>query len=250
MMKKAFESGLAQGHSGVLGDQFPATPWSVLLESGEGKVANDAWERLARAYWQPLYAFLRRRGSDHHSAADDIQGFFAHLLKKDFLRRVGRGDGLFRSFLLKSLQNWRTDQHRAAIAQKRGSGDEPLSLNELEAASIMPIAETDTPEEAFDRSWARIVYQNALTSLKDRLEVRGRGPHFAKLCGVLTGEPTEKYERIAEDLDMSVGAVKQTASSIRREFGMVLREEIRRTVVSDEQVDDEIRYLLSLSQKS
>lgn len=103
---------------------FPVTAWSMVLQA-QGDIPSESlagWERLARAYWQPLYAFLRRRGTDHHAAADDVQGFFTHLLSKDFLRHIEPGNGLFRSFLLTSLQRWRTDQHRAASAQKRGSG--------------------------------------------------------------------------------------------------------------------------------
>ena len=116
----------AEGAEPVEGD-FPATPWSALLQKsdGGGETSIKAWESLARAYWKPLYAFLRRRGSDHYSAGDDIQGFFAHLLQRDFLKRIGRNEGLFRSFLLTSLKNWRTDQHHAATAGKRGGDASP-----------------------------------------------------------------------------------------------------------------------------
>jgi hypothetical protein len=45
---------------------------------------------------------------------------------------------------------------------------------------------------------------------------------------------------------MSEGAVKQAALEMRREFGTVLRDEIRRTVADEAQIDGEIRYLLGL----
>ncbi len=232
----------------VQGGSFPATPWSVLLQGEEdGSTARGAWEQLARAYWKPLYVFLRRRGQDHHSAADDIQGFFAHLLSQEFLRKIERGSGLFRSFLLVSLQRWRTDQHRAATARKRGGGSDPLPLHELEALGNLPPAEDErSPEDAFDRRWARTVYDNALADLEERLERRGRKEHFHKLRGLFTGHGTEPYQKIASDLDTTEGAIKQAALDLRREFGTVLREEVRRTVVGESQVDDEIRYLLSL----
>ena len=230
------------------GGAFPITAWSMLNQA-QGELPSEClagWERLARAYWQPLYAFLRRRGADHHSAADDIQGFFAHLLSKDFLRRIEPGNGLFRSFLLTALQHWRTDQHRAATAQKRGGGQQPLSLADLEAAGFMPISGDATPEEAFDRRWARAVYDNALTTLQARLKSRGREPVFLQLRGLLSGGDTAKYQEIATALTMSESAVKQAALDLRREFGVTLREEIRRTVTNEAQVDDEIRYLLRL----
>jgi DNA-directed RNA polymerase specialized sigma24 family protein len=234
------------GFSG--GGAFPATAWSMLHQA-QGDTPNESlagWERLARAYWQPLYAFLRRRGADHHSAADDAQGFFAHMLSRDFFRRIERGDGLFRTFLLTALQRWRIDQYRAATAQKRGGTQTPLSLAELEAAGAMPVADGVSAEEAFDRRWARAVYDNALTTLHERLKARGREPQFLQLRGILTGQNTAKYHEIATALGMSEGSVKQAALELRREFGTVLRDEIRRTVADETQIDGEIRYLLGL----
>ena len=230
------------------GGAFPTTAWSMLrqVQGGTDCESLAGWERLARAYWQPLYVFLRGRGADHHSAADDVQGFFAHMLSRDFFRRIERGDGLFRSFLLTALQRWRIDQHRAATAQKRGHGIAPLPLAELEAAGAMPVAAGITPEEAFDRRWARAVYDNALTNLHERLKARGREPQFLQLRGIITGQDTAKYLEIAIALGISEGAVKQAALQMRREFGTVLRDEIRRTVADEVQIDAEIRYLLLL----
>ena len=248
-MAKLTDNSASQVDSSMTGSgAFPVTAWSMLHQA-QGEVPAESlagWERLARAYWQPLYVFLRRRGADHHSAADDVQGFFAHLLSKEFLRRIEPGTALFRAFLLGSLQHWRTDQHRAATAQKRGSGLQPISLDELEAAGVMPSAGDDSPEEAFDRRWARAAYDNALTALQARLKSRGREPVFLQLRGLLSGGDTAKYQEIAAALAMSESAVKQAALDLRREFGVTLRDEIRRTVTDEAQVDDEIRYLLEL----
>lgn len=219
----------------------------VLQAQGELPAeARAGWERLARAYWKPLYAFLRRRGADHHTAADDVQGFFAHLLSQDFLRRIKLGDGLFRSFLLTSLTHWRTDQHRAAQAQKRGSGQALLPLDELEAAGTTPPAQSASPEEAFDRRWARTVYDHALATLEQRLKERGREALYRQLNGLFTGRDVAKYREVAEALGMGEGAVKQAVLELRREFGLVLREEIARTVADTRQIDAELRYLLGL----
>ncbi|MBS0659111.1 MAG: hypothetical protein JSR82_12790 [Verrucomicrobia bacterium] len=219
----------------------------VLQARGETPAeARAGWERLARAYWKPLYAYLRRRGADHHSAADDVQGFFAHMLSQDFLRRIERGDGLFRAFLLASFTHWRTDQYRAAQARKRGGGQAPLQLEEIEAVGAAPPAPSASPEEAFDRRWARAVYDHALATLEERLRARGREALYRQLNGLFTGRDVAKYREIAAALDMGEGAVKQAVLELRREFGLVLREEIARTVADPGQVDGELRYLLGL----
>ena len=220
-----------------------------MLNQAQSDIPANAlagWERLTRAYWQPLYAFLRQRGADHHTSADEVQGFFAHLLSKEFLQRIEPGNGHFRSFLLTSLQHWRIDQHRATTSRKRGGGQPHLSLEELEAAGVMPVSSEDSPEEAFDRRWARAVYDNALAALHTRLAARGREALFLQLRGLLTGGETTKYREIVTALQMTEGAVKQAALDFRREFGTVLRDEIRRTVVDESQVDDEVRYLIGL----
>ena len=61
-----------------------------------------------------------------------------------------------------AARSWRADQYRGANAQKRGGGSQPVPLEELEKAGEMPMAEEGSPEEAFDRNWARAVYANAL----------------------------------------------------------------------------------------
>ena len=45
---------------------------------------------------------------------------------------------------------------------------------------------------------------------------------------------------------MTENAVKQAALDLRRDFGTALRDEIRRTVTDESQVDGEVRYLIGL----
>ena len=44
---------------------------------------------------------------------------------------------------------------------------------------------------------------------------------------------------------MTEGAVKTAAHRLRRRYRELLRQEIAQTVASPEEIDDEIRYLLS-----
>ena len=65
---------------------------------------RGALNDLCGIYWQPLYAYIRRGGSQPAEAEDLIQGFFARLLEKSDLADVDRAKGKFRSFLLASLK--------------------------------------------------------------------------------------------------------------------------------------------------
>lgn len=82
--------------------------------------ATAALEKLCRAYWYPLYAYVRRRGYEVQEAQDLTQEFFARLLAKDYLRAVDRAKGKFRSFLLAALEHFLANEWRNARAQKRG----------------------------------------------------------------------------------------------------------------------------------
>ena len=66
---------------------FLTTRWSVVL-AARGDAATEvrtALETLCRAYWYPLYAYLRRMGQPPHDAEDLVQEFFARLLEKEWL---------------------------------------------------------------------------------------------------------------------------------------------------------------------
>ncbi|MCX6923151.1 MAG: hypothetical protein NT154_08080, partial [Verrucomicrobia bacterium] len=68
--------------------EFPATRWSVVLAAGHSRVtgASQALEGLCRAYWLPLYAYVRRQGYGPDDAQDLTQEFFARLLVKRYLK--------------------------------------------------------------------------------------------------------------------------------------------------------------------
>src|SRR5437588_16232 len=116
--------------------------WSVVVEAREENTphAARALEQLASAYWRPLYIFQRQRGRGHEEASEDVQGFFAHLLGRDFLRFVQPREGRFRTFLLTSFTRWLDDQRDYAQAAKRGGGQSPIPLHEFD--SIRPVAIT------------------------------------------------------------------------------------------------------------
>src|SRR5262245_31817759 len=87
---------------------FATTHWSVVLGAKDSStsIARDALEQLCRAYWYPLYAYVRRRGHDAHESQDLTQEFFARFLESDGLRGVSQEKGRFRSFLLAAMSHF------------------------------------------------------------------------------------------------------------------------------------------------
>ena len=59
-----------------------------------------ALEAFVRAYWPPVYAYIRRSGRNTDDAADLTQAFFASLLESPrLLEQADPRRGMFRSFL-------------------------------------------------------------------------------------------------------------------------------------------------------
>src|SRR5271165_2646611 len=102
---------------------FPKTRWSVVLAARDDSPESAAaLESLCRAYWYPLYAYVRRCGQPPHDAQDLTQEFFCRLLEKRWLDSADREKGKLRTFLMIALKNFMNKEWRRASAQKRGGG--------------------------------------------------------------------------------------------------------------------------------
>ena len=124
--------------------EFATTMWSVVLEASDKdeEKAAAALHQLCGIYWYPIYAFIRRRGSNFHESEDLTQAFFEHLLEGGFLKNVHQEKGRFRSFLLKSLTNFLNNEWDKRHTLKRGGRRQLVSLDEATA---------ERPRETFPR---------------------------------------------------------------------------------------------------
>jgi RNA polymerase sigma factor (sigma-70 family) len=229
---------------------FAATHWTVVLSAARGKESSRAaaaMTELCRTYWYPLYAFLRRRGHEEHEAEDLTQEFFARLLGRRFLANVDRRKGKFRAFLLASLKHFLSDQRDRALAEKRGGGRPVISLDSLsaEARYRLEPAQDLAPEKMFDKQWALSILERVLSRLQAELAAEGKATLFEALKDALTGGRTGRYAAIGTELGMTEGAVKTAAHRLRRRWRALLRDEIAQTVASPDEIEEEIRYLLS-----
>ncbi|HRI12400.1 MAG TPA: sigma-70 family RNA polymerase sigma factor [Verrucomicrobiota bacterium] len=235
-------------HEVVAQGLFPSTMWNEIVDAGseDPSLALSALNHLARAYWRPLYVFLRQRRHDHDDAADLVQGFFEHMLSRGFLRHAQPQAGRFRTFLLVCFTRWLHDQRSRATAERRGGGQTFLSLEELEALRETLPVEGQSPEDAFDRRWAQEVLDTAQRRLRE--DWSSRLDLFTALRGLLGGnpEPSESYADIGKRLGMTEGAIKKAAFDLRQGIGRLVRAEVLRTVRDEADVTDELRHLVRL----
>ena len=230
------------------GTWFKNTHWSVVLaaDGSDTAQASDALEKLCRTYWQPLYAYLRRRGCDPHDAEDLTQGFFAHLLERRALRRVDRNQGRFRSFLLASLNYYLADDQARARALKRGGGRGTLSLDAEQAEEGYRLQPKDerSPEKIFEHRWAMTLLDQVLSKLTREFADDGKADLFERLQPFLvSGGGARTYAQIAVEVGLSEEAFKKAVQRMRRRYHELFREEIAQTVSNPAEVEEELRHL-------
>jgi RNA polymerase sigma-70 factor (ECF subfamily) len=203
---------------------------------------------LCETYWYPLYAYVRRQGHSPHDAEDLTQGFFARLLESESLAGVSREKGKFRTFLLVALKRFLANEWHRARSQKRGgrSFQVPLQGHTAETRYIAEPIEPLTAEKLYERRWALTLLERVLARLGAEFDAAGKTEIFEKLKPFLMAEKGSiPYAEAAMALGTNEGAVKVAVHRLRRRFRELFREEVAQTVASSQEIDDEIRHLLS-----
>ena len=238
------------GQNGAIA--FTTTQWSVVLSAqGQSPAAEEALEKLCRIYWWPLYGFVRRQGYSPEEAQDLTQGFFAMLLERKDLQAVQREKGKLRSYLLASLKNFVAKAHRRRMTIKRGQGRPLVPLEELlmrERADLEP-ADTLSADRIYERRWALRLLEQVLARLEEEYGAAGHSKVFEQVKQLLTDESDRPSQaQIARELGITENAVKQALHRLRQRYRSLLRDEIAQTVAAPEDVEDELRYFISVLQ--
>lgn len=238
--------------SGVVPNaQMLTTQWGLVTRASQhgSPEGVEALNRLCRIYWYPLYAHVRRNGQNPHDAQDLTQAFFARLLEGGYLQLADRNQGRFRTFLLSSLKNFLINEWKKENRERRGGGQKLVSLDE-ETAETRFAAEAiveQPPDSLYDRGWAATLLDRALTSLRSEYEQAGKLGLFERLKVFVWGDKNAlSYAEMATQLNMTEVAVKVSVHRLRQRYGELLRGEVAQTVSTLDEVNEELRYLLSV----
>jgi RNA polymerase sigma-70 factor (ECF subfamily) len=140
--------------------QFATTQWSLVgaanLDEASQTRAREALEELCRAYWYPLYAFVRSHGHSAADAQDLTQAFFTRIIEAGGFASADRERGRFRSYLLGAMKHFLANEWHRAQTQKRGGQVQFIEWDALdtEARYAGAVNQSDDPEHFFDREWA------------------------------------------------------------------------------------------------
>jgi RNA polymerase sigma-70 factor (ECF subfamily) len=227
---------------------FATTHWSLVLQAvqSDSPQSAEALEKLCRAYWYPLYAFVRRQNHSPEEAQDLTQEFFSRLLEKNYLQIADPSRGRFRSFLLGSLKHMLANVRRDARRQKRGGGCVIFSIDEQDAEERFRLEPPDewTPDKIFERRWAETILARVLDRLE--AEYQGHAMRFDDLkLFLIEDKGAASFTEVAARLGVTVAALKSVVHRMRRRYRELFRDEVAQTVASPAEVDDEIRGLFA-----
>ena len=227
---------------------FRTTHWSVVLAARDAQSprAHEALEKLCRAYWYPLYAYVRRQGQGAAEAQDLTQEFFSRLLADETLTRVDPARGKFRSFLLATMNHLMANEWDRAQAQKRGGGCTHFSLDAVAAEDRYQLEPLDveSPDKLFERRWAQTLLDRVVERVGAEWDLRHPAIRFDNLKVFLVGRKgDESFADAASRLSTTVPAVKSAVQKLRVRYREIFRQEIAETVSRPEEIEEEIRHL-------
>jgi RNA polymerase sigma factor (sigma-70 family) len=212
--------------------EFPETRWSQLLELRDPTHPRYAehLERLAKQYWSPVfhYACALRPGGDA-DAEDLTQQFFAMLLARRDLEKLSPERGSFRGFLKTALRHYVSSAGRSAALR-----------------ATVPLPETGTsdlasPEQAFDREWARGVLAEAVARLR-RESAPAPFEIFREYCLEETGA---SYADLARRHNLTEDDVRNRLRDARQRLRDLLEDLLRDYLAPGEDLAAELRFILS-----
>lgn len=227
--------------------RFMTTHWTVLLSAGgHGPERAAALDQFCRAYWYPIYAFIRRRGKEPDSARELTQEFFARLIENEWLAGVERRDTRFSTWLLTILKRFLVDEFRRTHTAARGGGIAPLSIDLAQAEQWFGAepGTDETPERIFERRWAMAVLGAALERLGVELAAAGKSRQFEVLSPFLSAQPAARdYEEAGKALELAPRTVAVAVYRLRQRFREILRQELAAGSPENGRIDEEMRNL-------
>ncbi len=230
---------------------FATTRWTMVRTAlnPSDPDAVEALEHLCRIYWPAVFAYVRGKGHSASDASDLTQEFFLRVLEKGYFEQARKERGTFRTFLLTCVQHFLSNEWDRTQAQKRGGGQLPLSLDQINVENRYLLEPRDdlTPEAIFEQQWAWSVVQQALDRLEEDVRSAGREEMYAGCRDLLLGESTgATYAQIAAELELTEGTLKVQVHRLRRRLRELVLDEIEQTGAVGDDAEAELRHLMSI----
>lgn len=223
--------------------RFETTRWSMVLHAGD---TRGALETLCRTYRPPVLDYIRHRGYPVDSVEDLAQAFFAKFIEHAWHADADPMRGRFRAFLLTALKRFLIDADEQAHTKKRGGAIQFRSFDQTTSNpnTLDNLSGDDTPEQAFERSWAAALLDSAMRRLRAEAEAAGKLALFEQLREFLGERPDEAdYTRVAEALHLRRNTLAVAVHRMRHRLRELVRDELAQTTTNRAGMESELRAL-------
>jgi RNA polymerase sigma factor (sigma-70 family) len=221
--------------------KFPDTRRSAIAAaaSAQPEERRHAFEKIAAAYWKPVYKLIRLRWSQSNEDAKDLtQAFFALALEKQFFKEYRPEKGSFRTFLRLCVSGFVINESKYARRLKRGGDSPHLSIDEA------PEPAADDLDEFFEKEWIRSVFSLAVDDLREVCAARAKQIHYQIFEQYDLERTGKSYADLAAEFAIATSDVTNYLAWCRREFRRLIMERVRDITVDDAEFRREARLVL------
>jgi RNA polymerase sigma factor (sigma-70 family) len=215
------------------------TRWSLIFGADPARrtAAQAAQQAIVERYGGAIYRYLMSVVKKHDLVDDLCQEFAVRLVRGDF-STANPQKGRFRDFLKTCLFHLVADHHRKK-SNRPGKGLE----------DVPEVADSDHADEEFNKQWREEVLEKVWEMLQ--LWEKNTGQLFYTVLRARAEAPELRSPLLAKKLSETLGKpftadnVRQTLHRARAKFADLLRDEIARTLQSDDvgAIEDELREL-------
>jgi RNA polymerase sigma-70 factor (ECF subfamily) len=231
---------------------FLTTHWSLIdhIQAGEDR-DRALINLLLERYWKPVYCYLRRKGWANEAAKDLTQGFFHEVvLNRELVLRADRSKGRFRSFLLHALNQYVINQNEKETSRMRIPRNKMVSLECIDSSEFPQDMSGFKPDASYNYAWVSVLLDRVLAAVKKGCCDEGLRKHWdvfhARVVQpILDGAAAPTLRQICAEMGIEDARhASNMIITVKRRFRQTLRRQIRTTVVSDDEVDEELEEIV------
>lgn len=235
---------------GGRGYAFLTTQWSLIDGMKDNQDATLI-DHLLQRYWKPVYCYLRRKGYPNEDAKDLTQGFFHDVvLNRSLAQRADQSKGRFRAFLLHALDQYLINERNKQTAQKRVPKGRLVPMDVADLSELPAAISELTPEDSYNYTWLSELLERVITEVERECRQDGLDVHWQLFHDRIvkpTIEDVTPPSLATLCRTYNIESEKKAANmtvTVKRRFQALLKRQVRHTVATDEEVDDELQEIL------
>lgn len=233
-------------------EDFLTTQWTIVdgVASADNDHSRALIESLLDHYWKPVYCYLRRKGHTNEEAKDLTQGFFHEVvLERHLVEKADPEKGRFRSFLLVALNRYLSNVRKHDNRQRRTPKGKLVPLHLVEPPELSQIAAQANPDDCFNYAWVSSLLERVLGEVESNCHREGKTIHWLLFYDrVLTPIMDRTDAASLKEVCSKYGIEEEAKASnmivtIKRRFQRLLREHLRKSVMSDDLLAEELEEI-------